>query len=610
MKNMRYKGLTIIFITICSILLFPSCDNYLVTSSKSTFTEQTVFENIDYADKALYGVYDVMTDNNMWMYSLMFTMLDTDVEVNHYGVDNGLSALGHYKGNPSNTAVGPIWTRLYRMIDRANLIIDNLPNGPLWNGAKQKEARKIYGEAIVLRAYAYYLLTGLWGDVPFPITSTKAGSNFYLPKTSRDEIYPYLIQDLADVQEYLPWSSEAGTVKRVSKGVAKGLRARLALMQAGYGLRGESENYITRRGKDYKKYYQIARDECYEMMNSGMHQLKPDFESIWKDLHKYSEDISYGEIFWEVPFGRSVNGRVAQSIGIKFQTNPADPTYGRAEGEIKLAVQYYYTFDKLDKRRDISAMLSGYSTTSKCFVPIHAIGREFCPSKFRRNWIVPNMGGAEKDVMNTGVGFPLMRYTDIVLMFAEAENEINGPTDLAKKALASVRQRAFSQENLQKKVIDYVDSVSADHNTFFKAIVNERAWEFGGELYRKFDLIRWNLLADKKDEMRAIIDNIFLTPNVPPYNWVPQMMFWRTASDGETIEILNPDYRIDRDYIPGYTAIPWLSGRPEGEISSGYTFFNQVMDGYRRNLNNYIYPIPQSVIDASNGTLKNDIWRP
>ena len=107
----------------------------------------------------------------------------------------------------------------------------------------------------------------------------------------------------------------------------------------------------------------------------------------------------------------------------------------------------------------------------------------------------------------TGINWPMMRYSDILLMLAEAENELNGPTEIAQNALRRVRQRAFSSTYWPTKVDAYIQSVSASKQSFFNAIVDERGWEFGGEMIRKYELIRWNLYAPK---MKQMVDDLKL----------------------------------------------------------------------------------------------------
>jgi hypothetical protein len=108
----------------------------------------------------------------------------------------------------------------------------------------------------------------------------------------------------------------------------------------------------------------------------------------------------------------------------------------------------------------------------------------------------------------TGINWPLMRYSDVLLMLAEAENEINGgPTGLGREALAKVRRRAFDAEFQTAKVDNYIANLNSKE-AFLEAIVNERAWEFGGECLRKFDLVRWNIYGRKIVESMQTLDNM------------------------------------------------------------------------------------------------------
>lgn len=610
------KLFKIMFLIACLGLVFSACDDFLETKSDSRFIENTVAGSVDNLRMEMYGGYEVLTQGDLWDYNLMWMMCDTDVECSFQNYDGARNDLCHYRANPGTTLLQATWTKLYNIIERANLVIGMAHDGPLWNDQTHStEVRRLYGEAVALRAYCYYILIGLWGDVPFHATAAVPDGDLYLPKKNRDDIYIDLIDDLDNVQEYVPWSVDAATTRRITKGFIKGLRAKLALMYAGYSCRNQSENFITRPGEKRKEYYEIADKECKELMESGKHQLKPEWVSIFKDLHAYKMDVDYGEIMFEVAYGRAISGRMAQTCGMAFLTSPADPKYGRAAAEFSLPMHYYYTFDKKDQRRDISAELYNYGASAAPSVqrPISGGGTGSKPTKWRRSWITPAMGGGNKDVQATGVGLMLMRYTDIVLMYAETQNELHdGPTQAAKDALASVRRRAFAEELWPVKVDHYIDSISASKAKFFNALVDERAWEFSGEFLRKFDLIRWNLLGVKKDQMTAMTNAIIKTPDAAPYNWIPKEIYWKNLSDGETIEVLNPEYRLPLGgSIAGYTRTTWYANMSTSSQSSFYTSFDRVMNGYRSAMNNYLFPIPNNVIVASNGVLINeDQWRP
>ncbi len=110
----------------------------------------------------------------------------------------------------------------------------------------------------------------------------------------------------------------------------------------------------------------------------------------------------------------------------------------------------------------------------------------------------------------------MIRYADILLMFAEAENELNnGPTEAAKDAFKKVRDRAFP-DAVATKSTAYVDALTSKE-AFFEALVKERAWELGSESnIRRTDLIRWNLLAKTIEATRKDMQKIF-DDHVNPY---------------------------------------------------------------------------------------------
>lgn len=594
-------------ILIINIIIFFcfSCDDWLDTKSKSTFTEETAFSNLDFATKAVYGIYDRFAGTSFYGYSVSFYYgCDNDIEHVTGNPDASRRDLSRYLGTDGNPYSSGPWNLIYQTIERANICIDNLPVSPIWEGEYTEQARRLYGEAKTLRALCYFELVRHFGDVPFPTHSTQDGDNFYLPKTDRDSIYEYLIEDLKEAQLYVPWMREIQTVERVGKGFVKGLRARMALAYAGYSLRNKTHE--TRRGRDWEKYYRIAHEELTELVNSGQHHLYPNYEDFFKSMHAYKQDLQYGESLFEIGFGRLYTGRVAQSFGMGFTTSPAEPKYGRAAAEFITNPYYFYSFDNKDLRRDVNCALYNYASASypgqQRLIGSH---NGFKPTKWRKNWIVPAMGGANAEQNYTGVNWPLMRYTDAVLLFAETENELNNsPTQAAKEALISVRKRAFPADEWDIKVDHYVDSVSVSKDDFFNALVNERAWEFGGELYRKYDLVRWNLLGVKLKEMRE--ENFKILNNDPKYRNVPNRIFWRTGSDGETLEILNPDYRISSSSMSGWSNTTWLSGLSAANKTTFTNLINQIAAGYDETKNNHLYPIAATVINESNGVLNND----
>ncbi len=579
-----------------------SCNDYLQTSSNSSFIEANAFTNLDFATKTVNGIYNNYATLTLYGYVLMFTKCDNDIEIMHSTADdNSYCSLAHYSANGGTQNLKEIWNSLYQIIERSNMVLDNLPKSPIWTGEYADQSHKLYGEAVTLRAMAYNELISLWGDVPFKTKSTQAGDIFNIPKTDRDSIYEFLIKDLVSVEDYVPWMTETHTAERVHKAYVKGLRARMALAYAGFSLRNKT--FVTRRGRYWKDYYKIANTECKEIMQSGKHKLNPDFTNIFKNLHSYTQDLTYNEDIFEIAFGRLNSGRLAYSFGMPFCTSPVDPKYGYAGGQMRVPCTYFYTFDRLDTRRNVSAELYNYANAAFLSKQSTASGTGMSPTKWRRNWITPNMGGDLKSVSYTGVNFPIMRYSDIVLMFAETENEINnGPTEDAKAALSLIRQRAFTPDMWTSKVNNYVDSVSMSKSDFFYAIVNERGWEFGGEMLRKQDLVRWNMLGSKIADMKAFYQKL-----VNKETNCPDNIYVKYAPDGETLIILNPDFTVysNDPRVVGYSIVGWHPVWMKDNLYAQIVQ-QQIAHGYDPAKNNYLYPLATDIINTSNGVLSND----
>ena len=600
----KYVRIVILLWIVTTVI---SCDSYLETKSNSVFTEETSFANIDFAQKTLNGAYYNLTSVYLYgAYSLYYNS-DNDIEF-IVSADNGSSTnLAHYSALPgTNTFTNVWWNLFYSTIERVNICIDNLPQSPLWKGEFAGDARRIYGQAVTLRAWSYYELIKMFGDVPFKVKSTQTSDAYNIPKTDRDSIYEYVIQDLKDVEDLVPWMGKIGTAEQIGKGFVKGLRARMALAYAGYSLRNKTHE--TRRGRYWQDYYKIANQECKEIMESGQHGLNPSFMNIFKTLQAYSQDLTNKEVLYEIAFGRLISGRIGYDIGMAFGYSPVSTKYGRGLSTVRTTPYYFYSFDRKDTRRNVSSELYRYGVSGQVDVqtlnPNYATDFALC--KWRKTWIVPAMGGDLQTSQFTGVNWPLMRYADVVLMFAETENEINGhPTQAAKDALSLIRKRAFTQDQWASKVTHYVDSVSASKESFFNAIVNERAWELGGEMVRKGDLVRWNLLGSKIKQMKEETYKIIM--NDPKYaDLVPDYIFWKTKSDGETIDILNPDYRLPGTAIEGYTKTAWLPLISAAAKTQFDTYYNNIAHGYDATKNNHLYPIDENILISSNGVLTND----
>ena len=577
-----------IIIATYSILLY-GCSDYFAPESDSTYTSDLVFSNEDLASQAVTGIYASMCDDYLYSKKLsLYCSMNTDIEAISGEDDNGRRAIARYEATPSNSEIYGIWKSLYSAIEHANNCIYGIRNSKLLiNGNEQQKAamHKLLGESLCLRALLYFDLVKNWGDVPFHTEPTINSTQIALPATDRHLILETLISDLKDAENWLPWSNELGTNEKISKGFAKGLRARIALFCGGVST--DPNTNVQMRLDNYLDFYKIADTECKEIIDAGKHSLNPSFKNIFQNQCTYQKDLNYYEPMFELAFGRLDKGELGYYIGVKHEENAL---YGKSEAGMLAPPSYFYSFNKHDTRRDVTCAYHAYNL--KAQQELTSI-TTITLAKWRKEWIKPTITGGAK---YTGINFTFMRYPDVLLMYAEAENELNnGPTEGARNALKSVRQRAFPDSDRMVMVTNYVDSITGKE-AFFNAIVQERAWEFGGECLRKYDLIRWGLLDQTLASCKSNL--LLMQERQSPYSDIPQKIYWKIGADGESIEVAN----IDSNFIPeGFDLSQAQSSKWSTKLTS--SFIEKMYEG-DVSIHEFL-PIPQQAISDSNGLLKN-----
>ncbi|STC94092.1 RagB/SusD family nutrient uptake outer membrane protein [Chryseobacterium carnipullorum] len=498
-----------IFFSIVGMASVYSCSDYLEVENLSNTAEKQQFDSASDTFAALVGVYNSAMGDNTYgqRMNLILSQSGDDFRTSGDYNANDRRGISCFGAVPTNTELLRPFLDTYAGIERANLVIKNIPISPVYqtgSAADKKLMDRYLGEALTLRALFYYDLIKNWGDIPFQEVPSADLATVYLPKTDRDVIYDKILDDLAKAATLVPWKSEAGTTaQRISKAAVKGLRARIALARAGYSLRRSPQAMV--QGSNPQKYYQIAYDECKDIINSGEHKLNPSYEGLFRSLHTNSQDATNEVIFAVGAFGG--NSRTDSKIGY-YNGLRHDDTDWKSAGGISAIPTYFYEFSKFDLRRDVNIAIFRVSTTKQEDLQTSINWND---AKFRKSWT--NITGTSQ---NLGIDWPLLRYADVLLMFAEADNELhNGASPEAVSAVLSVKQRAFAGNSGQ------VGTIPTGKNDFFNFIVKERLLEFGGEGLRKYDLIRWNLLETKINETRqklvAFMNGTGAYANVPEY---------------------------------------------------------------------------------------------
>ncbi|HEY3384958.1 MAG TPA: RagB/SusD family nutrient uptake outer membrane protein [Saprospiraceae bacterium] len=588
-----------------------SCDDFFEAPSKSSLDESVIFSTPGLARGAVVGILQPMMEQNSYRgRHLPHYGLNTDVEwFNSSQTISNSSDLKTYNALPNNGEMNSnppsSWSWMYSGIERANLCIRGIQN--YGNPTPDSEMGELLAAALTYRAVYYADLIKAWGDVPMrfePISS----KTLYLPKTDRDLIYNRLIKDLELAATLIPWpnqSSSTNSVENVSKAFVKGLRARLALAAAGYSQRPTE----IRKGQlpDFteQQLYQIVLDECTDIIESNTVHLEPSFEALWRNYNE--EDLSAGkESLWEIPFSPT-RGRWFFTFAVRHQ-NAGDQYHNNGTnrgGESGPLPYVFYDYDVADTRRDVTCVPYRYGTTSGTVVsPINGSIRPFAKQelvglntwyfgKYRYEWMDRLVDNSNDDGQNR----MYMRYAEVILMAAEAANEL-GDLATAKTYLKEIRKRAFPVSDHAAKVDAYVNGLGS-RDAMFNAIVDEHKFEFCGEMERKQALIRWNLLKTKMDEAKTKM--YALRDRTGEYADVPINVYYKYAADGETLQL----YGLNR----GESAAPggdWISTTTSWSGVDAISN-DKIETIYRQNPDTrQFWPIFQIFIEASNGTLTND----
>ena len=573
-----------------------SCD--LDSPSKSSLDSQVIFSTPSLAEAAVMGIHQSFGETNSYRGRFIpYYGLNTDLEwINGMDItkmpDGGKYDLGSYAATAVNSQMNNTtnaYAKFYEGIERANQAIAGLrAYGNVENNA---ELAQLLGEALTLRAVLYLDLIKGWGDVPArfePITT----ETMYLGRTDRDEIYKQLLADLLEAEGYCAWPNETAvtkSVERVSKAFVKGLRARIALYAGGYSQRKDGVRLSTDPELAPANMYKIAKDECLSIINQGCNKLgsfKENFTNLCKDIV-----TAGGESIWEVPFSDG-RGRVLYTFGVKH--NAKDQYMQQAQGGVNGPLPtLFYDYDVDDVRRDITCVPYEWSkelVDGRAKQELRSLNK-WCFGKLRYEWMNRIVTSTNDD----GVNWQYLRLADVYLMAAEAVNELDGAT-AAAPYLKPILDRALPAA----KVTAYMSAATASKSAFFDAIVEQRALELAGEMLRKADLIRWNMLSSKLAEAKQKM--IDLRTRTGAYADLPKKIYYTYAEDGETLMFYglnHGDTDEEGAMLSGWDSTDWIT-ETKLEDKTVNALYTQDPD------QNQFWPIWQTFIDSSNGMLSND----
>lgn len=494
-------------------VLVASCDDVLTEKPDSYYNKDTFFESDAKAEMAVLGVYNSISNLNHYGSSEMATPTSDDMYfVNGTTSDNTRRDISHYIVNANNTWLRNIWQLNYQGLDRANMAIDGIEHMSGFDGSES--LKKLDAEARFLRAFQAFDLVKYWGDVPFKTEYSTTYSSAFGARVDREKIYDQIVADLNYAKENMPWATSASSPERASQGAARALLMRVLLQRAGYSLHMDGQlerpDDATRRAcfEQVVKEWEAFKESSHGFYPGGYEALFKSFnqlvlnptESIFEIAFQFETQKSSGG-WWGTYNGPEVAAPVLDS------PTDASKYMGRANAFFRVVPAWYDFYEDGDQRRDVT--ICKYKYTWNKTKKQHVKGKDqkattWYPGKWRREW----MEIGYKDPNCTDVNYCVLRYADVVLMAAEAYNEL-GNTGEAWRLINEVRQRAgatpvtdgnYTSYYKAPKVYDlpFIDD-SSEQGKVRTALYWERGFELGCEGQRKFDLIRWGVLKQALD---------------------------------------------------------------------------------------------------------------
>lgn len=452
-KNIYKIGLVFV------AMLFNSCEEALQEQVFSFVAPDNFYRTATDAEAALVGVYAGFR---------LIHMYDRQYMIGDMGSDDTFT--GEFRGNqdriqideftvdPNNGIVLERFENSYITINRANAVISRVPGIDM----NPQQRDNIINQARFLRALLYFDLVQLYGDVPLKMEETLNVNNVASPRVNFNRIYDEVIIPDLQAAESLPATQRLQG--QATSNAAKALLARV---------------YLTRAGnQDNSPFWALARDKANEVINSGQQMLLSNFRDVFQIQNENS-----AEHIFSIQFS-SLQG-LQSTFQEFFMPRGLNSTTGNGNGVNEPTPDIVQAFEPNDLRFNTSFLLqlplangrtNHYDPRRSCVsFPTPCIPQPYIGKYLE---ITPPRGN---------LNYPIIRYSDVLLMFAEAANEAEGvPSAAAFSAINQVRTRAGLPEL----------SPGVNRMQFREAVRKERRLELAFEGIRRYDLVRWGILLE------------------------------------------------------------------------------------------------------------------
>ena len=539
-----------IFIIVFSSIVLLGCDNELDIIQKDNITPDNLYNTEAGALAGIAGAYSRIVA--VYKEAVINAQYPTNfTDEGHYN-RKGLRSILKNNFTAAEPDLRSIWGTYYQGIGAINSTISGLQNSLLEEDVKMK----FLAEAHFIRAFLYFDIQKAFGGIkglPMPLEDN---NKELLPRTAGIDVYKQVVKDLEYAETNLPTAQEV-VPGHASKSAARGLLAKAYLYMASDPFKETGA-------------YEKAKEWSLKIINDGYHDLNPSYEEVFNNLAK--GEYEQKEMLFQLGFSfADKDTRQSSKLGSGFGMKIDDESCGKG------FALTYATITLIQKYRSDPNDERGLWNTTPYFnrrgnnCTLSTINNQFIypASKYRRF--------LEPDNSNTSYGshhWPVLRFSDILLIYAEAEHNINQGSTLALNALNRVRNRAKA-----------TPLIAIDDN----AIQEERLLELCFEGHRKYDLVRWGILAQKVGETKVAMETLSNDSNFINDDW---------TSYGEPN--LGPDGLPESGDEPAVREIRKNAFNPSFSYLDGYNDFDPNQ--------NYILPIPEQELGVNLNISQNTGW--
>lgn len=472
-----------------AIISFSGCEDYLVEDVKTFTSPESLMATKEGVEQSVNGIY--RAGSIRWWGGPREIFRTNGYPTDELATNNPTGEswqIQVYDWNPTNAQFEHPWNAFATGISRANMVLDNFPEYGSLGMPEEKEFLDIKkGEALFLRGMHYFFFVNYFGEVPLLTTFNDA--ELYPSNSTVPAIYDQIIADLSEAETLLPnWQDPNHESGRATRGAARAMLGKAYLYKSTSDAQASDDNE-----KAVLKFQEVIEEEGYGLWDVYKEVFIPENKNDKEDIYSFQLEA---------------NGEPSGGLYLESLPRPSPSgTRGRPNGTVSDFL--YNLFEEGDNRKN-----DGWGGNEGLIFTGEYVNRatgdtlETDERKYHEKYYDPVNSILSDNNLSTN--FPIIRYADVLLLYAEAINEVNqGPTNEAYSAINSVRERA-GLSSLPNN-LTYED--------FFDAIYYERLYELWAEGHRWLDLKRWRLQQRAVDE-RGYNNTYYPSVNIQPQHYV------------------------------------------------------------------------------------------